>query len=337
MIRFLIAFFVCVGVLQAVSFTYPDFRQCYKKNKKAFVYFGDTRAIAVSKNLAIAYSKTKPSVEYVKFDPFLNLYLFHSSKPLSPVRLRSSHLLKIGEWVAGMDENSLFVGNFAKHGDLLDSFYLKNAKLEANSMISCLCCEMYGIGVGGGSFIGSEYIKRFIKLKDVYYGDIGVRFEQVARDFLVKSINPFYPNQLLRIGDKIQKIDGKKVTSLKQLNQAVLFSKPKNIIKIEVLRDNKKLTLSSVVRSRMGGGKLSDSFLEKKGIFFDTNLRIVKVNNNSFGDKSGLKVGDKLMQIDGKTVKAQDDIRVSLSKLKSKKAQLLFDRDDFQFFVKLGL
>lgn len=337
MMRYLIIFFIYVGALQAASFTFPDFSQCYKKNKQAFVYFGETRAIAVSKNLAVAYLKTKPSAKYIKFDPFLNLYLFHSQKPLRPVRLKSSHLLKLGEWVAGMEENSLFVGNFAKQGDLLDSFYLQNAELEPNSLISCLCCEMYGIGVGGGSFIGSEFIKRFIKLKDVYYGDIGVRFEQMANTFVVKSINPFYPNQLLRKGDKIFKIDGKKVTSLKQLNQAVLFSKPKNIIRIELLRDGKKLTIRSIVRSRMGGGRLSDSFLEKKGIFFDDNLKVIKIAKNSFGERSGLKVGDNLMQVGDKAVKTQDDIRANLTKLKSKETQLLFNRDDFQFFIKIGL
>ena len=339
MIRLVISLFLIFQVANSTGFTYPDFRQCYNKNTKAFVYFGEIRAVAVTKHLAVAYSQTKPKVPYVKFDPFLNLYLFKSKKTLKPVKLKSTHALKLGEWIAGMDDTSLYAGNFAKSGDLLDSFYLQNAKLEANSIISCLCCEVYGLGIGAGSFIGSEYIKRFIKLssKDIYYGDVGVRFEKKANSFIVKSVDPFYPKQLLHVNDKILKINGKKVSSLKQLNQTVLFAAPKSIIKIELLRGKHKLKRSLVVRSRKGGGYLSDSFLEKKGIFFDKDMRIVKIEKKSFGELSGLHVGDKLIQIDHKRIQIQNDIKVYLSNLKSKEAQLLFDRNDFQFFVKIGL
>jgi len=337
MIRLVISLFLIFQVANSASFTYPDFRQCYQKNKQSFVYFGNLRAVAVSKHLAVAYSQTKPKVAFVKFDPFLNLYLFQSKKTLKPVKLKSTHALKLGEWIAGMDDTSLYAGNFAKSGDLLDSFYLQNAKLDENSIISCLCCEVYGIGIGAGSFIGSEYIERFIKSKDVYYGDIGVRFEKKADNFVVKSRDPFYPNQLLHVDDKILKINGKKVTSLKQLNQTVLFSKPKAIINIELLRGKHKLKRSSVVRSRMGGGYLSDSFLEKQGLFFDKEMKIVKITKKSYAQMSGLKIGDKLIQIDHKMIESQSDIKEYLSKLKSKEAQLLFDRNDFQFFVKIGL
>ncbi len=87
----------------------------------------------------------------------------------------------------------------------------------------------------------------------------------------------------------------------------------------------------------MGGGYLSDSFLEKQGIFFDKEMKIVKITKKSFAEESGLKVGDKLIQIDHKMIKSQSDIKEYLSKLKSKETQLLFDRSDFQFFVKIGL
>jgi hypothetical protein len=335
MIRLVISLFLIFQVANSASFTYPDFRQCYTKNKQSFVYFGDIRAVAVTKHLAVAYSQTKPKVPFVKFDPFLNLYLFSSKKTLKPVHLKSTKFLKLGEWIAGMDDTSLYAGNFAKSGDVLDTFYLQNAKLDKNSIISCLCCEVYGLGIGAGSFIGSEYIKRFIKAKNIYYGDIGVRFEKHANDFIVKSVDPFYVNQLLNINDKILKINGKKVTSLKQLNQTVLFAKPKSIITIELLRGKNIFKRSLVVRSRMGGGYLSDSFLEKKGIFFDDDMKISKISKKSFATKSGLHVGDKLIQIDHKKIINQNDVKEYLSSIKSKEVHLLFDRNDFQFFVKV--
>jgi len=337
MVRVVVSLFLIFQVANSAGFTYPDFRQCYTKNRASFVYFGDTRAVAVSKHLAVAYSKTTPKVTFIKFDPFLNLYLFSSKKTLKPVRLKSTKSLKLGEWIAGMDDTSLYAGNFAKSGDVLDSFYLQNAKLDENSIISCLCCEVYGIGIGAGSFIGSEYIKRFINSKEIYYGDIGVRFAKHANDFIVKSRDPFHANQLLEVNDKILKINGKKVTSLKQLNQIVLFAKPKSTINIEFMRDKKRIKRTLVVRSRIGGGYISDSFLEKRGMFFSDDMKIIKIDKKSFADVSGLHVGDKLIQIDHKKIDTQDDVKVYLSNLKSKEAQLLFDRDDFQFFVKIGL
>ena len=337
MIRIFIAFFIFLGVLNSADFTYPDFSQCYKKNSKSFVYFGDIRAVAVTKNLAVAYSQTKPTVPFIKFDPFLNLYLFKSLKTLNPIKLKSTHNLKLGEWIAGMDDSSLYAGNFAKSGDLLDSFYLQNSNLEKNSIITCLCCEIYGLGIGGGSFIGSEYIKRFMSAKDVYYGDIGVRFEKQGNDFVVQSKNPLYPKQSLKVGDKILKINGKKVSSLKQLNQTVLFTKPRTTISLELQRGKKILKEKMLVTSRSGGGYLSDSFLENKGIFFDHEMKITKINKKSFGEASGLKIGDKLIQIGHKKIVNTNDLKAYLSKTKNKEVQLLFDRDDFQFFVKLGL
>ena len=46
---------------------------------------------------------------------------------------------------------------------------------------------------------------------------------------------------------------------------------------------------------------------------------------------SGLKIGDKLMQIDHKITESQSDIKEYLLKSRLKEAQLLFDRNDFQF------
>lgn len=337
MVRFFVALAIFLQVGFAANFTYPDFRQCYNKNIKSFVYFGDIRAVAITKNLAVAYSKSTPKVPFVKFDPFLNLYLFASKKPLIPVRLKSTHLLKLGEWIAGMDDDSLYAGNFAKSGDLLDTLYLQNAQMSSNSIISCLCCQVYGLGIGNGTFIGSEYIQRFLDAKEIFYGDIGVRFEKNGKDFEVAEIDPFYKNQSLQIGDKISKVNNKNITSLKQLNQAILFAKPKSKINLEFMRANSMQKSSATVVSRVGGGNLSDSFLEQKGIFLDKDLRIIAIEPKSFAAQKGLKVGDKLMYIDKMKLESQKTLRKYLSNTKAKYFQLLFDRHDFQFFVKMPL
>jgi hypothetical protein len=320
-----------------IEFTYPDFKQCFEKNKNSFVYFGDIRAVAISKHTAIAYSKTKPTVAYIKHDPFLNLYLFESKKTLHPVRLKNTYDLKVGEWIAGMDESSLFAGNFAKAGDVFDTFYLQNAKIDANSIVSCLCCDMYGLGVGEGSFIGSEYIKRFINSKSVFYGDIGARFIQRGQEFIVENIDPFYEKQNLKVGDKVLKIDGNKIYSLKGLTQKVLFSNLGKKLKLEVLRDTKTLTVESVVVQKDGGGSLNDSFLEKKGIFLDADMRIKHINKDSFGYINGLKVGDKLLQVNHTKIENIQQLRKFFTAIQDNSVNILFDRNDFQFFTKLDI
>ena len=336
--RLLISLFLVFGVVNATSFTYPDFKQCYNKNLKSFVYFGNIRAVAVTKHLAVAYSKTKPKVEFVKHDPFLNLYLFYSKKSLNPVRLKSTYSLKVGEWVAGMDDNSLYVGNFATTDDMLDSIYLQNANLKENSIISCLCCEVYGLGIGDGKFIGSEFIKRFLNTKDnVYYGDIGVRFVKRGTEFFVDKINPFYKNQPLKVGDKIISVNDKKIYSLKQLKRVILFSKPNSKLKIKLLRGNALFMVDVKVFQKISGGALGDSFLEKKGFYFDENLKIKMIKKGSFASKSGLKVGDKLLMVNKLKMKNNMDLKEYLTNTKDKELELLFDRNDFQFFINLRM
>lgn len=335
--RLVLGFVFFMQIAFSAQFVYPDFKQCYNKNQNSFVYIGQIRAIAVGPHSAVAYSKTKPTVPFVKYDPFLNLYLFHTKQTLHPVRLKSTHALKVGEWIGGMDEDSLFVGNFAKSGDVLDSMYLQNTSLKPNSIISCLCCDVYGLGVGKGEFIGSEYIKRFINTKDIFYGDVGARFEKRDGKFYVADIDPFYKNNQLNIGDEILSINNKKVNSLKELNQAILFATPKSKIKLAVKRGNKTMSFSSMVVPRSGGGNIEDSFLEKKGLLFDAKMKIVKIQNDSFAQKSGLKIGDKLLEIDQMPISSSAHLRKILSDLKGKEVHLLFDRNDFQFFVNLTL
>lgn len=337
MTKLVVVFLTFLQVAFGANFTYPDFKQCYENNVKSFVYFGDIRAVAVSEHLAVAYSPVKPEVAYEKHDPFLNLYLFRSKKTLDPVRLKSTRKLKLGEWIAGMDDNSLYVGNFSKTGSPLDSFYLHNAQMSPNSIISCLCCEVYGLGIGAGTFIGSEYITRFMNQEEVYYGDIGVRFAKEGKDFVVAYIDPFLKNQGFKKGDVIQRVNQKKIDSLKELNQIVLFAKPKSTITLQLKRDGKTQKVRAQVFKREGGGYLSDVFLEKKGIFFDKNMTVSHVDEGSFGQESGLKKGDKLLQVDDREIQDQDSLKEYLSNAKKKRVHLLFERDGFQFFIKLDL
>ena len=326
-----------LNALFSASFVYPNFKQCYKKDVKSIVYFGDTKAVAISKHYAVAYLNRKPKHSFVKYDPFLNLYLFYSKKTLHPVRLKNTDKLTLGEWLASMDDNSMYAGNFAQRGVGLNIFFEQNSKIPPNSMISCLCCDIYGIGVGNGKFISSNFIKRFLNSKSVDYGDIGARFAKRGKDIIVSSVNPMFKNQKLKVGDIIKKIDNKKVKTVEDIEDYILFQKIGKIVRLKFLRNNRFLTKKIKIQKRYGGGELSDSFLESRGIFFDKDLRIKSIKKGSFGQKSGLLRGDKLLQINRISVNNEDDARRVFSKIKKKEINLLFDRKNFQFFIKVNM
>ena len=58
------------------EFVYPDFTQCYEKNRQSIVYFGKTRAVAVNEKQAVVYLKEKPNAAFVRHDYLSKLYLF---------------------------------------------------------------------------------------------------------------------------------------------------------------------------------------------------------------------------------------------------------------------
>jgi len=333
--RYLLSLVFAINVLFSASFVYPNFKQCYNKNLKSIVYFGGTKAIAIAKHYAVTYSKKKPSYPYVKHDPFLNLYLFYSPKPLHPVRLKDTKHLSLGKWLASMDDNSLYVGNFAKRGVGLGIYFEQNSKTPPNSMVTGLCCAVYGLGVGNKKFISSNLLKRFLNSTEIFYGDIGVRFVKKGRKIVVASIDPMHSNQKLKIGDIIEKIDGKKVRNLQDLENKILFTRRNQSVRLKFFRKNVLHVEDIKVFQKVGGGEASDSFLELMGMYFDKNLDIKRVIKGSFADKNGLKVGDKLLQIGRKTVKNQNDARMAFSKTKKKAIYLLFARGGSQFFIKV--
>ena len=112
----------------------------------------------------------------------------------------------------------------------------------------------------------------------------------------------------------------------------ILFSKIGTIHKIKIKRDSKYFNIKVKTKKRYGGGYLSDTFLEEKGIYFSPNLTIIKVSNEF--DGYGLKIGDQLIQVNGNKIDNIADIREHISDFKYF-ASLLFQRRGFQFFVNI--
>ncbi|WP_331774628.1 DUF7488 domain-containing protein [Sulfurospirillum sp. 1612] len=335
--KFFVSLLLFWQVVYGVNFVYPDFKQCYNRNIHSVVHFGAIEAIAVSKHYALSYLKHKPNRPYVKHDPFLGLYLFHSAKTLKPIEFKDTRKLALGEWLASIGPNSLYVGNFAQRGSGIDILYSLGTTVKPNDMITCLCYKVYGLGVGDGRFIPSELITRFIKAKKIHYGSIGARFEQIGEEVVVTFVNPFYPGNKLQVGDIIKSVDGKAIKTLEQLEHYILFSPTDKTVTLKFMREGIFKNEKFKIHERQGGGVLSDTFLEYKGMYFDSQLRIISIKAKSFAAQYGLKVGDRLLEIDRHPMKNQNDVKAYLSHIHKKELHLLMDRDNFQFFVKVNL
>ena len=220
------------------EFVYPDFSQCYEKNKQSVVYFGKTRAIAISEKQAIAYSKEKPSVPFAKHDPSSHLYLFDSPKPLIPVKLKPTSELKLGEWLVSMTDNSLVAVNASKIGINGNELFEFGGSGEMNSLVGGLCCEMYGLGIGDKFFINSETLERFIAGKSSYFSEIGARLIDGNESVIVDFIDPSFKDTKLKTGDTITSLNGKKVSNVSEFADALKTFKELTKVSAKIQRDN---------------------------------------------------------------------------------------------------
>jgi len=289
----------------------------------------NTVQIPVKKHQRIIFSRTTPNHKILKHDPFLSLYLVEDKKGFKyPFKI--NYRLTLGTAVVNAKE--AVEGKILKHQVGLNSFAMFSECITVPSLLLTSCCSLEGIATPEG-IIEKEYIDRFIKIKKVSYSDIGIRVEDKKKLVIVNTINPFMKDNPFKVNDCILEFDGKKIKNASALMKKILFSKIGSAHKIKIKRDSKVLTLKTNSKKRYGGGYLSDTFLEFLGLSFDKNLKIVKIEEKA--KKYNLNLGDKLLQINQKNITTEAEILEIISQSKNS-TNLLFLRDDFQFFVKIN-
>ncbi len=285
--------------------------------------------IPVKKNQLLIFSRTTPNETILKHDPYLSLYLVEDKKGFKhPFNI--NYRLTLG--TAVVNKTEAVEGKILKHQVGLNSFAMFGECITVPSLLLTSCCSLEGIATPEG-VIEKEYIDRFIKIKKVSYSDIGIRVEEVNSLVLVTTVNLFMKDNPFRVDDCVLEFNGKKVKSASELMRNILFSTIGSAHKIKIKRDGKLLTLKTSSRKRYGGGYLSDIFLEFKGLSFDKNLEVVKIEEKA--KKYNLKLGDRLVQINQKNITTEAEILETISQTENS-TNLLFQRDDFQFFVKIN-
>ncbi len=285
--------------------------------------------IPVKKNQRIIFSKTTPDSKIIKYDPFLSLYLVEDKKGFKyPFKINNRVILG----TAVVNKKEAVEGKILKNQIGLNNFAIFSESVRVPALLLTSCCSLEGIATPEG-IIEKEYIDRFIKIKKVSYSDIGIRVLDENKSVTVKTVNPFMKGNPFRVGDLILEFDSKRVKNASELMRDILFSKLGSNHKVKVLRDSKVLILNSRSQKRYGGGYQSDTFLKFLGISFDKNLKIVKIEQKA--KAYGLKLGDRLLEMNQKNITNESEILETISKSKES-TNLLFVRDDFQFFIRVN-
>ena len=200
---------------------------------------------------------------------------------------------------------------------------------------------MSGLSIGDRFFIGSEALEKFISPKTASYTELGARLEENNETIVVDFVDPNNKEAKLKKGDKIVALNGKKVKNLAEVGEALFASKASSKLSAQLQRDNAWIEENILaikpkpVPKKVVSVVKKENYLETKGLKFDNDMKLLDVPAHSFAEKSGLKAGDRLIQIDETRIDKISEADNFLTKTKNTELNLLFDRNDFQFFVTL--
>ena len=304
-----------------------NYAPCIQKALDSHSLVNNTLSIPISKTERLVYAHATPNATILKSDPFLNLYLIKTSEPFAYPYSISNHLKN----KIIITKKRAISGKYLKNQIGLNHLAQWSKKVADNAMVVDSCCFLEGISTQRG-VIQKAYLRHFIESKSSLYGDIGIRLEQQRGEVRVAASDPFMKPNPFKKGDIILSFDKKGVKSASVLMQKILFSKLGSRHSVEIRRGHKLLKVSTLTQRRYGGGALSDTFLERYGLFFNKSLVVRDVHGRFL--KDGLHVGDRLLAVNGKKVKSQKALREYLEKYK-KYSSLLIERNNFQFFVNI--
>lgn len=332
--------------------TFADFKACYDKNRASVMLYEGAKAFVLSPNLlAVVKSKGVKLNKYVKYDPFLNLYLIRTDFSLIPAVMGDELKLDRNDWVGIINPKKPYIGHYLYFGINLD----ERDQLDFASIIGQLdstCCKMLGIALNNGKVIGNRYLKHFAKYNSVYWGDIGVDFDKRDGHIFVSRVRN--SGQFL-LNDELISIDNEKYEKLRRVNEKILFANLGSTLYFKVLRDNQEIPLSVQVYAkslaRFGIGvkktkKIERPFTSNLGFVINKQFFITKIEAKGRAKKAGLKVGDKFIRVNNIPLKSllqledifkrHNEFNILLSrKAHALPTQVENQNSRFSFFIKL--
>ncbi|KNE03665.1 PDZ domain-containing protein [Helicobacter pylori] len=311
-----------------------DFKHCQAFFKKASLQKGGVALKELPKGVYLYYSKTYPKhARVIKSDPFVGLYLLQSAPSEYVYTLRDLDKDALIRPMASIGDNQATEARLLVGQKGYDRYAQISQKTQKNGVISNICYQMLGLGVGGNGFIETKFIKRFLNQKEPYYGDIGVRLEEHHKRLVVVQFDPFFPKNPFLKNDEILAINDYKIRSLAEFEWVVSNLSYQSLVKVEIKRNHKIKEVTLKVNKRYGGFLLKDTFLERYGIALDRRFIITKIGNHLPKGLDFLKLGDRILWVNYKSVSFNPKaLREALS---APKIELLVWRKGFEFYIKV--
>lgn len=324
---------VALGLIAITLSVGATFDSCISKNRLAFVQKSEFIAIAISNDrLLVPFGLLDLSLlpndwKVVNRDFLTGLAIVETNHTALPVQFRSSTRFHEHDKYISILPNESFEATIKQH-----QYSLCGARLDrpirSSSIICAPCYAVMGVGVLG-RFVESDYVLHLIHSKaPFYWGDLGFRFYDKSN-----KIEFLYRKDLgLNHDDEIISISDLNSTNRSKLEKKILLLQPDTNVTVGFKRDGEIKTVDLIVQKRSGGGLLGDTFLEDLGWQFTQDLFVYSVQEGSYVGSKNIKIGDRLIGINGIKVANSYDVRVVL-KNAGKKLKLLIERDEFQFFV----
>lgn len=299
-----------------------DFVACFNKNKASVFIYEGMNAFALSENLlAVVKNPNTKLNKYVKYDPFLNLYLVRTEFSLIPTNMYDEQNLTRNDWVGIIDPTNAYIG----HLKYLAQDINERDRLDFATKVGQLstpCCNMLGIALADGSFIGNRYLKHFMKYNDVYWGDIGVDFTVRNNKIYVEKVRN--SGQFL-VNDEIVSVDDVPANDIRKLNERILFADRGSTLYFKILRDNADVNVSVMVSPKELTGLAleqnsnnnkktvvtvkNNDYRSNLGFSLRNNLVVSKIEANSNASRAGLLVGDKILRINNQIVRDTNSVQ----------------------------
>ncbi|AFI05052.1 PDZ domain-containing protein [Helicobacter cetorum] len=311
-----------------------DFKHCQAFFKEASLKNGGVALKELPKGVYLYYSTTYPThAKVIKSDPFIGLYLLQSTPSKYAYELRDLDKNALIRPMASVGATHALQTQLLFKQQGYSHYAQISQKTQKNGVISNICYQMLGLGVGGNGFIEAKFIRRFLNQKEPYYGDIGVRLDEKSKRLIVEQFDPFFPKNPFLKNDEILSINDHKLHSLAQFEWVVSHLKYQSLAKVKIKRNHKVKEVVIKVNKRYGGFLLKDTFLERYGVVLDKHFTITKIGNNLPKGLNVLRLGDRILWVNRKDVAFnQKALRRAFS---SPKIELLIMRKGFEFYIKI--
>jgi len=214
-----------------------------------------------------------------------------------------------------------------------------------------------GLGFAIPSNMAKQVMDQLIATGTVRRAKLGVTVQQLTADLaaslglpstrgaLISSVENGSPAARagFKQGDVVTSFNGKPVADSNQFRNWVASTKPGTAVQVQVLRDGRTETLNPTVgeleakRERAGSPTLERG----EGRFGmtvepgDSGLTIVELDPSGAAAENGLRQGDVIEKVDGRSVRTAAQLKAALDRQDGKPSLLLVNREGTTIFVTL--